>query len=283
MNNPSLNKYKNSRFFLLQGENGTGKTSAAIERATFLQNQYCLYQSDNILIVTNNDKEQVLNRFNEYKNSSSNLSLFSLLDNGLEVMGIEDLINNFYKNHIKKAQFYNNIIGLKEEKIALLKEVVFGLKAEFPKSKILNEGNLEFLLNEIEYIKSNRIETLEEYQNFIRRGRVKKLPKNSKTREVIYSLLQNYNNKLTENNLQDSFDIEKLSNSNDEKLDKIKYSHIIIDNSEILTKSQLLFVKSLFKNLPYSNFIIIVNTDGETNELSYFKSNKSIKNRRVIS
>jgi len=160
MNNPSLNKYKNSRFFLLQGENGTGKTSAAIERATFLQNQYCLYQSDNILIVTNNDKEQVLNRFNEYKNSSSNLSLFSLLDNGLEVMGIEDLINNFYKNHIKKAQSYNNIIGLKEEKIALLKEVVFGLKAEFPKSKILTEGNLEFLLNEIEYIKSNRIEII---------------------------------------------------------------------------------------------------------------------------
>lgn len=277
MNNHSLNKYKNSRFFVLQGEKGTGKTSAALERATYLQNQYCLYQSDNILIVTNNDKEQILNRFNEYKNSSSNLSLFSLLDNGFEVMNIEELTNNFYKNYTRKAQSYN-IITSKEEKIQLLKEVAFSLKTKFPKSKILTEGNLEFLLNEIEYIKSNIIETLEEYQNFVRKGRVKKLPKNSKTREVIYNLLQNYNNKLTDNNFKDSFDIEKLSNCNDEKIDKKKYSHIIIDNSEILSKSQLLFIKSIFKNLPYSNFIIIVNTDGETNELSYFKGNKSIKN-----
>lgn len=278
MNNHSLNKYKNSRFFVLQGEKGTGKTSDALERATYLQNQYCLYQSDNILIVTNGDKEQILNRFNEYKNSSSNLSLFSLLDNGFEVMNIEELINNFYKNHTTKAQTYNNIITLREEKIQLLKEVVFSLKTEFPKSKILTESNLDFLLNEIEYIKSNRIETLEEYQNFIRKGRVKKLPKNSRTREVMYSLLQKYNNKLAYNNLKDCFDIEKLSNCSDEKIDKKKYSHIIIDNSEILTKSQLLFIKSLFKNLPYSNFIIIINTDGETNELSYFKGNKSMKN-----
>jgi hypothetical protein len=212
MNNHSLNKYKNSRFFLLQGGIGTGKTSTALERATYLQNQYCLYQDDNILMVTNNDKEQVLNRFNEFKNNSSNLSLFSLLDNGLEVMGVEELLNSFYKEYISKAEIKKKSLALKEEKIKLLREGVSSLKKLYPKSKILSENNLEFLLSEIEYIKSNRIQNQEEYKGYVRRGRLKKIAKNSSTREVIYNLLEVYDKLLSNNDFIDNFDIEKMSN-----------------------------------------------------------------------
>jgi SOS regulatory protein LexA len=276
MKKNGLSTYKNNRFFIFQGESGTGKTNAALERAAYLENEYCIYSSDNILMITDKDKEPIYNTFNKFKENTSNLTLFSSFNNGFQVMTIEELIDIYGCQYEKKTS--TKAVITSEHKIQVLESTMENIKKKYTKSKLLSKDNVEFLLKEIEYIKGNRILTLEEYQNFVRKGRVKRLPRNSKVREIIFSLLEAYNKELKKTSLFDEYDKEAFAEDTARNSKVKKYSHIIIDNSENLTKSQLMFVKALFKNLSYSNMIIILNKDNALIQSSFLRSSSSIKN-----
>lgn len=276
MKKNGLSTYKSNRFFIFQGGSGTGKTNAALERAAYLENEYCIYSSDNILMITDKDKESIYNIFSKFKENTSNLTLFSSFNNGFQVMTIEELVDIYGCQHEKKTS--EKAVITSEHKIQVLESTMENIKKKYTKSKLLSKDNVEFLLKEIEYIKGNRILTLEDYQSFIRKGREKKLPRNSKVREVIFSLLKAYNKELKKNNIFDEYDKEELAEDTARNSKTRKYSHIIIDNSESLTKSQLMFVKALFKNLSYSNMIMILNKDNALIQSSFFRSSSSIKN-----
>jgi len=227
-------------------------------------------------MITDKDKEPIYNTFNKFKENTSNLTLFSSFNNGFQVMTIEELIDIYGCQYEKKAS--TKAVITSEHKIQVLESTVENIKKKYTKSKLLSKDNIDFLLKEIEYIKGNRILTLEEYQNFIRKGRVKRLPRNSKVREIIFSLLEAYNKELKKGNLFDEYDKEGFAEDTARNSKTKKYSHIIIDNSESLTKSQLMFVKALFKNLSYSNMIMILNKDNALIQSSFLRSSSSIKN-----
>jgi SOS regulatory protein LexA len=273
----NFKKYKSDRFFVFKGEISAGKTHTAISRAVDLSNEYCLYNSDNILYITNEEKQYIIDNYKNLKENDTNLTFFSAINNSFEVLSVNNLIDSYFSSYSKKSKHICSIIEDKEDKIKVIIEGISKLKLQYPKSKLLNIKNSTFLLEEIEYIKSNGIENLEDYQELIRKGREKKLSKSSSSREVIYNLLIFYNSFLKQNNLIDSIDKEVLARKEGSKESSKKYTHIILDNSEKLTKSQLQFVKALFQNKAYSNFVVVINDKVNTNPLAYFTSNKEIK------
>lgn len=272
-----FNKYKNDRFFVFKGEIRAGKTHTAISRAAYLSNEYCIYNSDNILYITNEEKQYIGDIYKDLRENNTNLTFFSSINNSFEVLSVGNLIDSYFNSYSKKSKSTYSIIENEKDKIKVILEGIGKLKPQYPKSKLLNSKNTNFLLEEIEYIKSNGIESLEDYQGFIRKGKQKKISKNSSSREVIYSLLIFYNSFLKQNNLIDSIDKEVLAREEGSKKSSKKYTHIILDNSEELTGTQLQFVKTLFENKSYSNFVVVINDKGNTTPLTYFTGNKEIK------
>lgn len=274
---PVRNNFKSGRFFLLQGEKSTGKTYEAVKRAAYLSTDYCLYSEDNILFITSDDKNKIKDTYNNFKDNSSNLTFFSSIDNSFEVLSINELTHKHFTAHERSSKkTYKFVEGFKERE-AMLLEGIEEVKVAYPKSKLLNKENTKFLLEEIDYIRANKLETLEAYQGFIRKGRGKKVPKNSSSREAIYKLLKVYEDRLISSNLVDSFAKEALVLKEAEKNSSEKYTHIFIDNSEILTGLQLKVVRKLLWDKPYSNFVIVENKVDNIWEYSYFNSHKSIK------
>ncbi len=52
----ALSKFKEDkkhRFFIINGKEGIGKTRAALSRAIFLQDNYCIRENENILFISN--------------------------------------------------------------------------------------------------------------------------------------------------------------------------------------------------------------------------------------
>lgn len=269
--------FKSGRFFILQGEKGTGKTYEALKRAAYLSTDYCLYREDNILFITGEDKNNIKDTYNNFKDNSSNLTFFSSINNSFEVLSINELIHKHFIAHERSSKKGYKLVEGFEERKNILIEAIEKVKTAYPKSKLLNKENIEFLLEEIDYIRANHLETLESYQGFIRKGRGKKIPKNSSSRQAIYELLKVYEHRLISFDLVDYFLKEALVLQEAEKNNKEKYTHIFIDNSETLTTLQLKVVRKLLWDKPYSNFVIIENKVDNLCEYSYFNSHKSIK------
>jgi SOS regulatory protein LexA len=275
--NENLKKFKGSRFFVLQGEMGTGKTYTSLNRAAYLSEEYCLYNTDNILFITNDNKETIENTYNRLREHSSTFTFFSSISNSFEVMTIDNLVNKYFDSYEKKSKEIYNLVKNKEKEESIILKAIEQLKKKYVKSKLLKKENVTFLLEEIQYIKANHIETLDEYQEFTRKGRSKKVPKNSSSREAIYELIKLYDDLLRENNLIDIFYKEALALREIRKKGTKKYTHIVLDNGEELTKLQLKLVRELLENKPYSNFLVVVNKKETLSQLSYFNTHKFIK------
>lgn len=271
------NNFKTGRFFLLQGEKGTGKTYEAVKRAAYLSTDYCLYSEDNILFITSEDKNKIKDTYNNFKDNNSNLTFFSSINNSFEVLSINELIHKHFTAHERSSKKTYKFVEDFKEREAILLQGIEKVKTAFPKSKLLNKENTKFLLEEIDYIRANHLENLEAYQGFIRKGRGKKVPKNSSSRQAIYELLKVYEDRLISSNLIDSFAKGALVLKEAEKNSSETYTHIFIDNSEILTGLQLKVIRKLLGDKPYSNFVIVENKVDNLWEYSYFNSHKSIK------
>lgn len=273
----NTSKFKNGRFFILQGEEGTGKTYEAINRAAYLSTDYCLYSDDNILFITNDEKASIKDTYNNLKDNSSNLTFFSAINNSFEVLSVKELIHSYFNNYKNKTnKNYSFIEGMDERENVLL-EAIAKVKEKYTKSKLLKKENAKFILEEIDYIRANYLDTVEEYQSFVRKGRGKKLPKNSSSREAIYEVLKTYKALLETHNWVDTLHEEMLALEAVRKVGSKKYTHIFIDNSETLSKLQLKMIRELLENKTYSNFILILNKVDNLLEHSYFNSHKSIK------
>lgn len=154
-----------------------------------------------------------------------------------------------------------------DAKVEILKDCIVKLKEDNKKSKILKEEYVYYFLEEFDYIKSNMIFTLEEYQNFIRRGRKstiysgpKSLPKNSFTREIIFKLMNLYDESLKDKKLIDYIEKEILVLENLKTNNVQLYTHIVIDKFYNYSKLQLEIIKLLNNKKDYTNFVITWDT-----------------------
>jgi SOS regulatory protein LexA len=123
-------------------------------------------------------------------------------------------------------------------------------------------------LNEIQWIKDCLYLEEEEYQSVDRTGRVKtqsekqpqRLAKNSETRKAIYELMLFYDDALRKRGYVTFPDMRILALKQAEQHPRQKYCHIIVDESQDLTRTQLLFLKQIYNQKDYSSFSFIADT-----------------------
>ncbi|MBM7866465.1 repressor LexA [Heliobacterium gestii] len=264
---------KPSGHTLVKGVAGSGKTTVAICRIPFLLNHYCVYEDDAILMLTFN---KTLSKYIKYQyekiDDQEKMDFASLMASGKDRVAIETvdrLIFQYFLKYKTKHRMHLNTTTDNQLKYQLIQNGIFELKAAFPDVAILEQKFSAFLLDEINWIKACNYMELEEYQNADRLGRMnknsadsgpQKLQKNSPTRQAIFELMLLLNKKLADKGLIDLKDASILALQEAKTGVDKTYTHIIIDESQDLTRVQLEFISLLYRQKDYSNLMFVYDT-----------------------
>lgn len=264
------------RYFIVTGKVDMGKTTSALTRAVFLQDNFCIRDDENVLIISKEDLSEVLEEVQEDSGRIS--TLFSFINsNSIEILPKKKLINNCF-NELQNSLELGYRLCDNEVAKGLVLEGINHLRATVKKlDKTIITKNIDFLFDEIMYIKEMEINSLKEYQEFNRKKRGRTIRKNSRAREHVYALYEWYCQCIVESNLIDEVDELNLVNNNFEYIIKNRYAHIIIDNVEELTVKEVGFIRKLLKNVDYSNFVLVRNSYVELEKpwVEHFTKNKS--------
>ncbi len=266
-------KYKPHCHLLIKGEKNTGKTTAIINKLPTLLNHYCIDKEDKVLISAYNEKQlkHISYIYDNIESEKYHQNSFFDEDNSdkLELKTIEELIL-YYFNQYKKDYKMKIILATDDECNKQLKNAMESIQKKYEKKKIslLHYKNIQFIKEEIIWIKSCGYQNLNDYQDANRIGRVNKLSsdnrilrKNSKQRQAIYEILTEYNKNLNKINKIDFQDMALLALKTAQEIKTKKYTHIIVDDCEKLTKVQLEFLKALYNDKAYSSLTFTYNTD----------------------
>ena len=264
---------KKHRYFILSGEIGLGKTTGALERAVFLRDNYCIREDENVLYISDGNLTSDLEKIIE--SSGTDNTIFSLINNNtIEVYSKKEFFHKCYKKTPNTMRFSESDIVR-----GIILEGIGKLRHENKRiDKIILPQHIDFLYEEILYMKEKGVNSLEEYQLLNRKNRGRSLRKNSKAREAIFELFSWYVNYMKELSLIDYIDEFNCIREGYSK-QKSKYAHIILDNCEEITLKELEFFRSLLKDVDYSNFIVIKNKKKSIKDpwKDYFKKNKQMK------
>ncbi|MBV7273768.1 repressor LexA [Clostridiaceae bacterium UIB06] len=259
---------KPSGHSLIRGVAGSGKTTVAVNRIPFLLNHYCFEADDKILIVTFN---KTLVNYIKYiyekvqdEDKIEFQSLFSIDKSKVEIYTIDKIIYDYYKIYIDSKRLNYKTIN-NNIKYNLINQAIAELSKVYIDVSILDIRNSKFLLDEVEWIKACNYMELEEYQSVDRMGRAikkgnespQKLMKNSRTREAIFNLMLLYRKKLKSEGYLDFQDMALIALYQVKKSSIKKYTHIIVDESQDLTRVQLEFLKHLQLEKEYSSFMFV--------------------------
>ncbi|MGL5615308.1 MAG: LexA family protein [Sarcina sp.] len=272
-------KNKKAGLQILKGALNTGKTTASIYKAVDLEKNYCIYDSDKVLMLSTKKEDSIKAKeiYNRAKleMEDSFYSLFSLNDkNQVEFFALKELIDIYFKSYINENKL-KLTYGELEKKLLILENIYNEFLKKVKVTTLMKKIDLNYLLEEIQWIKENAF-TLEEYLEVNRKGRGKGLRKNSKTREMIYSIKESYSYSIHRAGYMDIYDEVIFAIQSSKKLN-LKYAHIILDDLENLTRAEIKFIKYL-KNNKYGSFIIINNNNKENLE----KSNYLLKGKKLV-
>ena len=105
---------KPSRYSLIRGIKGSGKTTAAIYRSLYLKNQYCLYEEDKILMLASKDEDinYIKNIYDiaEEETRLDYLSLFSNKERKFQVVTLESIIHRYFLEYKNKYKLKINLL-----------------------------------------------------------------------------------------------------------------------------------------------------------------------------
>jgi len=276
-------------YTVLRGLINSGKTTAAVNRIVYLKNNYCLYEEDKIIMVTEN--EEKLNRLKElYEAVECNveleyITLFSNSRDKVHLNTTEDIINKYFLQYEKCNKVKYEIISDSRRKREVICECINDNKKRYPLVRIMNDNNLNFFIDEIAWIKSCNFIEFNCYQNADRVGRKckkgegpQRLWKNSLEREAIYNLMVLYNERLRATGLVDKEDkaIMALEQARNNKL--LEYTHVIVDESQRLTKVEHELLKEIKNKRSYGSTIYIFDKEESNARNSWL-----IKGRKITS
>ena len=253
---------KNMGFSLMKGKSLTGKTLAALYRVINLENNYCIYNEDKILYLSSNSKklENSKSLYKEESKVSEFYSLFTMERERVEFDLVKALIKDYSERYIKENKLNLKYISFEEShKFIKTEEFYNELLFLAKKSKVISKIKSEDLYDEIMWIKACNF-TREEYSEVERKGRKYRLIKNSYSRDSIYTLMEIYTSILRDNGYYDSYDEISFAIKYGQTY-KEKYTHIVLDEVEVLTKGEIEFVKSIYSNEAHSSFIFILNNE----------------------
>lgn len=274
---------------LIRGVAGSGKTTVAVNRIPFLLNHYCFASDDKILMVTFN---KTLINYIKYiyekvqdEDKADFQSLFEVDKSKVEIYTIDKIIYDYYMMY-KKAKKLNYKVLTGNTKYTLINQAIAELHKVYPGVAILDNRNSKFLLDEVDWIKACNYMELEEYQNVDRLGRAmkksnespQKLMKNSRTREAIFNLMLIYRKKLQAEGYIDFQDMALIALQQVKSNPVKKYTHIIVDETQDLTRVQLEFLKHLQLEKEYSSFMFVAD-----NAQSIYTNSWLVKGRSFTS
>ena len=255
---------------LVRGVAGSGKTTVAVQRAEFLLKNYCIDEEDRILLVTYNN---TLVRYLRYLYKKANvqgedyLSLFGATPANVDITTVDSLFSRYYFKFFdecqRKALLFSN-----QKAYEVIKNCAAELGKKFPNTGLMDPQNAAFLKDELDWIRSCNYMELSEYQNVDRLGRQsmkqaegpQRLRKNSETRQAIYELMLAVDARLDEEGLIDFKLRDILVLNRAREVSVPKYTHIIVDETQDLTRVQLQLLQLLHKEGDYSSIFFVIDT-----------------------
>lgn len=263
---------------LVKGVAGSGKTTVAIRRINFLKDHYCHEEDDRILLVTYNKtllqyiKHQYTRMVDDDQLSAE--QLFSS-DTEVEIVTIDSLM-------YKEFGRYQRRLGTKlelaspEQMHKIMIQAIHFVKKSNPDIKLLSPKYSKFLLEEVDWILSCSITEVETYQSIDRIGRAsgdggtpQKLMKNSPLRAAIFQVFRYFRALLEKEGLttykqMNAYALEEISRKRTQS-----YTHIIIDESQDLTRVQLQFLKELYQEKAHSSLMFVADNTQSIYSLSW--------------
>lgn len=263
---------------LVKGVAGSGKTTVAIRRLNFLKDHYCHEDEDRILLVTYNKtllqyiKHQYARLADEDELSAA--QLFSS-DAEVDITNIDSLM---YKEFMRYQKRMNKKLDIApfEKMNKMMIQAIHHVKKSYPEVKVLTPKNSKFLLDEVEWLLACAMTDVETYQAADRVGRSsgdggtpQKLLKNSKLRAAIFDVYLHFIELLEKEGLttfkqMNLYALEEVRRSRSHA-----YTHILIDESQDLTRVQLLFLKELYREKDYSSLLFVADNTQSIYPLSW--------------
>ncbi|MGO1372343.1 MAG: 3'-5' exonuclease [Senegalia sp. (in: firmicutes)] len=264
---------------LVKGVAGSGKTTVALYSAIHALNHYCR-KNDKILIITYAKTlvEYLSVLYNKAMEENLIIPLFDNFEKKVEIKTIDSIILGLYFKIYKTRPI---IISAYERRDYILRAIEY-TKSRFSRVDILNKKYLNFIMEEIVWIKSCGIKELEEYLYIERIGRGStesegpmRLRKGSDTRSAIYSIMNQYDKYLKMNK---RIDFKTLALEVLKGLEKgyksDKYFKVIVDESQDLTKVQLEIIKKLYdEENKNSNLMMLADSSQSIYSHSWLSSN----------
>ncbi|MFY9285346.1 MAG: transcriptional repressor LexA [Tissierellaceae bacterium] len=251
---------------LVKGVAGSGKTTVSVRRIPFLLNHYCHEKDDKVLLVTFN--KTLLNYirylYNKVEDEEQNQeSFFGYQNKGVDITTIDSLMYKYFIKY-QKNNGTNYSIGDRKVLFDAIIQAINVVDDRHPRIKLLTPKNANFLLDEITWIKACNINDVETYQNIDRIGRAsgskgmpQKLIKNSPVRAAIFELMTVYDTILENKDNIDYKGMNLLALKEAQQAPIEKYTHILIDESQDLTKVQLEFLRYIYNEKRYSSILFV--------------------------
>lgn len=257
---------------LVKGVAGSGKTTVAVHKIPLLLKDYCYEKDDKVLIITYN--KSLINYVKyiyeeiERNKEEEQLSL-EIYERGnedkLTIETIDRIMFRYFVSYIKNERL--RIASDKQITRAMI-DAVISVKETYKNVNVLDAKNLSFIKEEIRWMKSCNYTNIKDYQTIDRIGRISnnniesphKLRKNSLIRQAIFEVMLKYNENLKKDKLVDEQDISLIALSQAQKQVEEKYTHIIVDETQDLTRVQLEFIKALYMNKNYSSMLFVSDT-----------------------
>ncbi|WP_058485473.1 3'-5' exonuclease [Defluviitalea phaphyphila] len=256
---------------LIKGVAGSGKTTVAVHRIPHLLNHYCYGEDDKILMVTYNRTlinyiKYIYSKIEDQDQMSFD-DLFIDKKDKVKIYTIDQILYSYFKIYKKRTNFPYELTYDNKIIYNTMNRCIEMLKKQNPNIKILDQKNMKFILDEIDWIKSCNYMELEEYQNVDRLGRTngasegpQRLHKNSDTRRIIFQLMNLFDKVLMEQGFIDGKTMALLALKEAKRKVNEKYTHIIVDESQDLTRVQIELLKELYNEKEYSSFCFIADT-----------------------
>lgn len=265
---------------LIKGVAGSGKTTVAVNRIPTLLNHY-VQAEEKVLIITYN---KTLINYTKYLMDFVDLqqNLFFETDpcKLIDICTIDSIIRKY---NLKNAPDFQ--LADKQAIREAMKQAIHTVHKTHIDSTLLSVHNLQFLTEEIDWLKSCRYLERETYQNVDRQGRMSvgenrfRLPKNSSIRNEIFDLYLAYENILEQEKLVDfkTNALHLLEAFQQDKIIPEKYAHIIVDESQDLTRVQLELLHYFYDDSKSTNSIMFIADAAQSIYTHSWLSNQSFK------
>lgn len=253
-----------SGHMMIKGVAGSGKTSVAVRRIKFLKEHYCPGEDDHILFVTFNKTLLHYIRY-QYEQLENDDFMPSLFESHAEttIQTIDSLMFSYFYRYQKRHHLKLEIVSNHKNR-QTMQQAILKVKETFPDIKVINLKYVNFLVDEVQWIKACHITTLQTYQEIDRIGRSEggegnpqKLFKNSQTRAAIFKLMEVHENLLSKQGFVDFKTMNNMALQEAQNSIFKLFTHIIIDESQDLSKVQLEFLRLLHMDKNYASIMFV--------------------------